>query len=135
MNPSDPRAFLGRGWAHPVAAGADGTTALAQYEEDIRQAIHIILRTEKGERVMRPDYGAGLRAMLFEPIRTTTLSLVRHRVEEALVLWEPRIDGVTVRVSAAPESGRIDIDVRYRVRVTNTFYNLVHPFYTQENRR
>lgn len=132
---SDPRAFLGRGWAFPVAAEADGATALAQYEEDVRQAIRIILGTEKGERVMRPDYGAGLRAMLFEPIRTNTLALIRHRVEEALVLWEPRIDGVTVKVTAMPEQGRIDIDVRYRVRVTNTFYNLVYPFFTQEARR
>lgn len=136
MHPDlEPNAFLGRGWAFPVAPAADAGTALAQYEDDVRQAIRIIIGTEKGERVMRPDFGAGLRAMLFEPLRTTTLALIRHRVEEALVLWEPRIDKVAVEVTALPPNGEVEIAVRYRVRLTNSFYNLVYPFFTQELRR
>jgi hypothetical protein len=135
MRDPDPKAFLGTGWAYPVATAADGSIALAQYDEDVRQAILIIIGTERGERVMRPDFGAGLRAFLFEPINTTTLALIRHRVEEALVLWEPRIDNITVRVGATPPEGKVVIDIRYRVRVTNTFYNLVYPFFVQEGRR
>jgi Bacteriophage baseplate protein W len=126
--------FLGRGIAFPVGVTADGALRLAEYEEDIRQAIRIILDTDPGERVMRPDFGAGLRALTFEPINTQTLALVRHRVEQALVIWEPRIDNVGVQVNAQPRLGRIDIEVRYRVRTTNTFYNLVYPFYLQEGR-
>ena len=131
----DPKAFLGRGWSFPVATAPDGGTSLAVYEDDVQQAIRIIIGTEKGERVMRPDFGAGLRAMLFEPLRTTTLALIRHRVEEALVLWEPRIDSIQVTVTAVPPEGEVRIEVRYRVRLTNTFYNLVYPFLTQELRR
>lgn len=131
----DPKAFLGRGLAFPVGVDAGtGAIAMAQYEEDIRQAIRIILDTDPGERVMRPDFGAGLRALVFEPINTQTLALTRHRVEQALILWEPRIDSVTVKVSAQPEQGLIAIEVRYRVRTTNTFYNLVYPFFLQEGR-
>jgi hypothetical protein len=132
--PIDPKAFLGRGWAFPVAADASGAIALAEYEEDIREAILIILDTNPGERVMRPDFGAGLRALVFEPINTTTMALAKHRVEQALILWEPRIDSVVVAVSAQPEIGLLEIDIRYRVRSTNTFYNLVYPFYLQEGR-
>lgn len=128
------KAFLGRGWAFAVDVDRSGAIALAEYEEDIRQAIRIILDTEPGERVMRPDFGAGLRQLLFEPINTTTLALARHRVERALIVWEPRIDQVGVEVRAEPMLGRLRIDVRYRVRRTNTFYNLVHPFYVQEGR-
>lgn len=127
------KAFLGRGWAFPVAV-ADGRIASAEYEEDIRQAIRIILETDPGERVMRPDFGAGLRALLFEPINTTTIALARHRVEQALILWEPRIDNIGVDVRPEPKQGLLRIEVRYRVRTTNTFYNLVHPFYVQEGR-
>ena len=126
--------FLGRGWAFPVAADAQEAIAMAEYEEDIRQAIRIILATNPGERVMRPDFGAGLRALVFEPINTGTLALARHRVEQALVSWEPRIDGIDVQVRAQPKQGVVEIDVRYRVRRTNTFYNLVYPFYLQEGR-
>ena len=126
--------FLGVGWAFPIAVDPSGETALAADQEDIRQAIRIILDTDPGERVMRPDFGAGLRALVFEPINTQTLALTRHRVEQALILWEPRIDNVGVDVRADPPRGRLLIEVRYRVRRTNTFYNLVYPFYLQEGR-
>lgn len=131
----DAKAFLGRGWAFPVAPGGDGDVALAEHEEDVRQAISIILETNKGERVMRPDFGCGIRELVFEPLTTTTKALVRHRVEEALTLWEPRIDLVEVRVDEdRGERGRLLVRIAYRVRTTNTFYNLVYPFHLQERR-
>lgn len=126
------KTFLGRGWAHPISAAADGGMSTVEHDEDIRQSIRIILATGRGERVMRPDFGAGLPDFQFEPLNQTTMALVRHRVEEALVLWEPRIDSIRVQVSAEPRNGRLDIEVRYRVRRTNTFYNLVYPFFLLE---
>jgi len=135
VNGDDEKAFLGAGWGFPVAARPDGEIQLAAYEEDVRQAIRIILATDPGERVMRPDFGAGLRALLFEPMSTTTLSLAQHRVERALIEWEPRIDVLGVRVGFDhddPSRGRLLIEIDYRVRATNAFYNLVYPFYLLE---
>lgn len=130
------KAFLGRGWAFPVQSAGPGQPGedvqMAAYEEDIRQAVLIILQTNHNERVMRPDFGANLNALLFQPLNTTTMSLVRHYVEQALITWEPRIDQIAVRVGANRPLGRLDIEVTYRVRSTNTFYNLVYPFYLQE---
>lgn len=126
------KAFLGQGWSFPIQPEEDGTVSLVAYEEDIRQAIRLILGTQRGERVMQPEFGAGLHAMTFEPISATTTALVRHRVEEALITWEPRIDSITVTVTADPPQGRLMIDIRYRVRATNIFYNLVYPFYLLE---
>ena len=132
---SDPKAFLGVGWSFPVQVNpTNNDVALAAYEEDIRQAVRLILETDQGERVMRPEFGAGLHALVFEPINTTTLALARHRVEQALILWEPRIDSITVKVTAEPALGRLLIEMQYRVRMTNTFYNLVYPFFLQEGR-
>ena len=130
------RAFLGVGWGYPVALNqAKDDVAMAAYEEDIRQAIRIILETTPGERVMRPDFGAGLRAMVFEPVNTATLALLRQRVEQALVVWEPRINVREVGVSLSGDTNnRLDIDIGYEVRATNTFYNYVYPFYLQEGR-
>lgn len=133
--PDPTKSFLGVGWAFPIQPDAGkGDVALAVYEEDIRQAVRLILETNPGERVMRPDFGAGLRALTFEPINTTTKALVRHRVEEALITWEPRIDQIRVEVTADPPRGRLMIEIDYRVRATNTFYNLVYPFYLQEGK-
>jgi phage baseplate assembly protein W len=131
--PASAKAFLGRGWAFPVAPAADGDVAMAEYEDDVEQAIRIILGTNRDERPMRADFGAGLDDFAFEPLSTTTAALVRQRVEEALVLWEPRIDRVEVRVHPVrPGDHELRIEIDYRVRATNTFYNLVHPFYLLE---
>ncbi|HKP29660.1 MAG TPA: GPW/gp25 family protein [Gemmatimonadales bacterium] len=129
-----PPEFLGVGWAFPATTVPPGEVSMAAYDEDVRQAVRIILGTAPGERVMRPDFGAGLPALVFEPMNATTLELARHRVEEALILWEPRIDSIEVSVTADAPVGRLNIEVNYRVRATNTFYNLVYPFYLTEAR-
>ena len=135
MADSNPKAFLGVGWSSPLAVDGAGSIALSSYEEDVRQAILIILGTAKGERVMRSDFGCGLKALVFEPINTTTKELVRLRVQEALTAWEPRIDQVKVTVtSSAAVSGQLQIRISYRIRSTNTFYNLVYPFYLNEGK-
>lgn len=102
--------------------------------EDIRQSIIIILETDPGERVMRPDFGAGLRQLVFEPINTSTLTLAQYRVQQALTTFEPRIDVQQVIVSAQEAPlGILSIEIDYTIRATNTFYNLVYPFYLQES--
>jgi phage baseplate assembly protein W len=130
---SEKKAFLGIGWAFPVCLAADGQAGTVAYEEDIAQSIKIILGTNRGERVMRPEFGAGLNAFIFEPVNQTTMQLVQTRVEEALVDWEPRIDVITVKVTTeAATHNQLLIDITYRVRATNTLRNLVYPFYLQE---
>jgi hypothetical protein len=134
MTGTDAKAFLGKGWSFPVRLDpGTGDIAIATYEEDIRQAILIILRTALGERVMRPDFGAGLETLVFEAVNTTTMALTKHRVEQGLVTWEPRIDVNDVQVTTDPPMrNTLRIAIGYTVRATNTFYNLVFPFYLQE---
>lgn len=135
FNVESPKAFLGVGWAFPPGLEADGTIAEAAYDEDIRQAIRIIMFTNRGERVMRPDFGAGLKEFVFEPVTTSTLAAVQKRVQDALTLWEPRIDVLAVQVTTEPpERNTLLIHVIYRVRATNTVENLVYPFYLEEGK-
>ncbi len=126
------KSFLGIGWNFPVASAA-GQTEMAQYEEDVRQAVLIVLLTNPGERVMRPTFGAGLNDFLFEPINSTTTSELAQRVEDSLIDWEPRIDVISVTVNPdANNNAMLLIDIVYRVRATNNVANLVYPFYLAE---
>ena len=127
------KAFLGVGWSFPPARDVTRVPAMVAYEEDIRQSIMIIMGTEPGERIMRPDFGAGLNRFVFEPANTTTMALIQTRVQGALVDWEPRIEVITVSVTLDPnERNLLLIETTYRVRATNTLHNLVYPFYLQE---
>jgi phage baseplate assembly protein W len=82
---------------------------------------------------MRPDFGAGLKQFVFEPANTGTVELIRQRVEESLIDFEPRIEVLSVKVTTRDSGGQqVLIDVSYRVRATNTKHNLVYPFYLDE---
>lgn len=129
---STPIGFLGRGWHFPISLSGNGQITTAADADDVRQSILVILGTNKGERVMRPTFGCDLWRLVFHPLNTTTMSLAQHHVEEALTTWEPRIDQVTVVVSAERPLGRMLIEIDYRIRSSNTFYNLVYPFYLLE---
>jgi phage baseplate assembly protein W len=130
---SPAKAFLGVGWAFPPCTAADGSTAIAQYEQDVYEAIWIILSTDWGERVMRPTFGAGLRSFVFGQLSQTTLQKVQTRVQESLIQWEPRINVEQVSVTIDPnQQGVLLIAITYFVRVTNTLQNLVYPFFLEE---
>jgi phage baseplate assembly protein W len=129
--------FLGRGWAMPVALDPrTGLVAFAEYEDDIRQSILIILETAPGERVMRPNFGCGIHDLVFTSLDSTTLQRIRSEVEEALRRYEARIEVIGVTVDeAATSEGKLLVEVEYRVRKTNQVGNLVFPFYFREGGR
>jgi hypothetical protein len=129
--------FLGRGWARPVAVDPrTGDVASAEYEDDIRQSILIILETAPGERVMRPNFGCGIHELVFTTLDTTTLRRIQSEVEQALQRYEARIEVLNVGVDdAASTEGELLVQLEYRVRRTNQVGNLVFPFYFQEGGR
>jgi len=125
--------FLGVGWKYPVKINFERKIALSQYEQDIKEAIWIILGTSKGERVMRPDFGCGIHDLVFAPINTATITLVETSIREALTIWEPRIELIRVEASdEGSEEGKMIVSIDYRVRTTNNRFNLVYPFYIKE---
>ncbi len=125
--------FLGKGFAFPVSVDpASGRFRTAEYEEDIQQAIYMILMTRRGERVMRPDFGCGIHEFAFETMDYGTVSQMEDSVREALIRWEPRIRDIEVKVEPEAEAGRLRISLSYVVRATNNPYNLVYPFYLNE---
>jgi len=127
--------FLGRGWTFPLQVDDEGRISMSEYENDIKEAIRIILSTSKGERVMRPDFGCGIHDFVFSVMNTATTTLISNSVKEALTLFEPRIQVTKVDVSSeAIAEGKLMIDVEYRVRSTNNRFNLVYPFYLSEGK-
>ena len=129
---SNPKAHLGIGWSFPVKP-VGGRLQFARYEDDIEQAIQIILLTVRLERPMLPEFGAGIRNYVFEPNSPPTHRSIEETVRQALIDWEPRINLEQVTVTPDDvEPNRLLIHVDYVVRATNTFYNRVFPFYLLE---
>jgi phage baseplate assembly protein W len=122
--------LIGRGWAFPLGVDARGGIALAEGEEEIRQAILLIVRTRRGARAMRPEFGCRIWELLFAPNDSSTWTLAGHHVREALGWWEPRIEVNDVRTAADPgDPAAVEIEVEYTIRSTHDRRSLVFPFY------
>lgn len=128
------RGFLGVGFHFPIQVEeATGKMKTVSLEEDIRQAIPIILMTRKGERVMRPDFGCSIYDYAFDTTDYTTLVQMENAVRDALIRWEPRITDIKVHVDGSQkQEGMLPIKISYRVRSTNNPFNLVYPYYVNE---
>ena len=126
--------FLGRGWSFPpVFSKPDKEVLMLDGEQDVQSSIEIILSTELGERVLLPGFGWKRNRWLFESLSTTSATALQKEIENALLIYEPRID--LNEVSLQPdeiESGKVNIRVDYTIRNTNTRFNLVFPFYLTE---
>jgi uncharacterized protein len=125
------RTFLGRGFAFPLQVNGRGGVAEAREAEKVRQAILVLLGTQFGERVMRPNFGCNLKSLVFAPNNLATANLARHYVTEGLRAGEPRILLDDVAADSDNVQARLVLHIRYRLRSTNEPQNLVYPFYLQ----
>ena len=83
-----------------------------------------------GERVMRPDFGCAIHELVFAPNSATTRGMAEHYVREALLRWEPRVEVLEVTAVGSDEQEEVLLlGIHYRVRMTDSRFNLVYPFY------
>lgn len=131
---NDAGSFWGRGFKFPVQVDpVTGRMMTSAYEEDIQEAIYIILMTRKGERVRNPEFGCGIHDYMFGTMDFTSLKEMERTVEEALILWEPRIKDIDVEVIMdEADLGKLLVKIDYVIRTTNNPFNLVFPFYLNE---
>ncbi len=122
--------FLGQGMAYPLHVNPRGELALAKGEEDIHQAILIILQTRPGERVRRPEFGCGVQDVIFEPRTAATKELLAYNVRKALVQWEPRIELQRVNVQDDPGiDGGVLVEIKYTIKSSYDERSIIYPFY------
>jgi hypothetical protein len=124
---------LGQGIAFPLRVNVQGSLQLSATTRSIEESIQIILRTQLGERVYRPDFGSRLSELTFAPMNTQTLLMLRLHVQEALTKWEPRIVLDDVRTDPDPMRGRVDLTIAYHPRDSHETRSLVYPFYLLPN--
>lgn len=102
-----------------------GGAAMVEGRESIRQAIFLLLSTQPGERVMRPEYGCELYRLIFMNNDDTTAGLAIHYIQRALLRWEPRIDILCLDAARHPDTpNMLDIKLEYRVKRTQQLESL-----------
>jgi phage baseplate assembly protein W len=94
----------------------DGRLRYAREDESVRQSILNILLTRPGERLMRPQFGAGLLDFVHQPNNQTTRALIASLARKAVAQWETRVSVTEVLALPDPDNpSLVHIEIRYRL--------------------
>ena len=81
----------------------------------VKGAIYSILKTNFNERLFDPEFGTGIRALLFEQMNPITAQRLKKEVESAVARHEPRAEVLGISVEAQEEQNRYEISVVFNV--------------------
>jgi len=107
---------------YPYHFSSLGRTATTDRDDHIRDLIEQVLFTAPGERVMRPDFGAGLLALVFEPNSTTLAAATQMLVQSSLQLFLSHLIAVQ-SVDVVNDDAALRVDVRYTVLLDRTTHS------------
>jgi len=110
--------LFGRGISFPPRL-VNGRVAWSEGEDNIREAIRVVLLTDQRERLRLPDFGGTLGRFLYEPNTVVTRHRIQDQIEVALSRWEARIAVESVAVDPDPDDPQAAIaTITYRLVAT-----------------
>lgn len=111
----------------PLAVGSDGLQ-VASRAEHIRDQIEQLLFTGANERVLRPEYGAGAKKLVFEPIDSYLCRITQKRIQAGLMeLLQGEAAPESISVEVTAEDEKLFIDIRYTLAAIDLDQNHTFP--------
>ncbi len=98
----------------------NGRYEYAEGDTSLRDSMINILLTRPGERLMRPEFGAGLQNFIHQPNNISTRQLMADTIARALKRWEPRLVLEAVNVTPDEQNlSEVAIEIHYRSLINN----------------
>lgn len=113
MNPNN-----GRHLAFPFRVGNDGRAVqVATLEDHVRDELMQLILTNPAERLFLPEFGGGVRRLVFENIDEASGAMVKATLTRAISRWlSSRITLEELKVEI--ENEKIEVDLKYRIAGT-----------------
>jgi phage baseplate assembly protein W len=89
--------------------------AVLRNENAVKESIKNLVLTDRGERLMQPFIGGGIRELLFENMTPATIKIIENRVRETIETYEPRCEIISVNVSANLEENSVRVSLQFYV--------------------
>ena len=84
-------------------------------QQAVKQAMKNLVLTSPGEKLFQPDVGSKVFQLLFEPLDPFTVDTLRDEITDTLRNYEPRIEVISVEISAEDDYHQLRVDVEYRI--------------------
>jgi len=89
-------------------------------KEQIKSNLINLLLTDKGERIMNPEFGADLRKSLFDNITQSNTDLLQVKIIDAINIFIPEVELTNVAIEPNIDYNTLDVTIDYRLRISNT---------------
>ena len=116
INPLDLNKNVAIGVAFPFNADAVFNQTFTQKEQVKSNLINVLL-TEPGERVNLPDFGVGLKNLLFET--TIDTANLEARIDNQVQIYIPEITLISAETDFSPDEHILYIKITYRYNPSN----------------
>lgn len=110
----------------PRKGGHSGFFTSSQDAQLIKESIHVILNTRKGEMPMNAAFGSVIHDYLFELLKSGDLNLLSSKIKDDIETWEPRVE--IVSITASSYENTVYFDIFAEIRSTKAQISTRMPF-------
>lgn len=84
-------------------------------EDAVKESIKNLILTDRGERLMQPNLGGNINAMLFENITPATLLVIQNSVRTTIELYEPRAQVIDVTATSNIDDNTVRVNIAFYI--------------------
>tara|TARA_R110000868_G_scaffold72961_6_gene211965 strand:- start:17087 stop:17503 length:417 start_codon:yes stop_codon:yes gene_type:complete len=84
-------------------------------EDSVKESMRNLILTDRGERLMQPNLGGNINAMLFENITPSTLMLIQNQVRTTIELYEPRAELIDVTATSNIDDNTVKVNIAFYI--------------------
>lgn len=109
---------------------SEGGPTVSNRMNHIREQIEQVLFTNPGERVFRPEFGAGVKSLVFEPNASTLWELTRRRITASLIqALQGEVDPRSIQVEVMGGEEQLTITISYTLIAMNAVEKMQIPIH------
>tara|TARA_Y100000310_G_C20507972_1_gene727366 strand:+ start:318 stop:749 length:432 start_codon:yes stop_codon:yes gene_type:complete len=118
----DENVFIGIDYPFHKSNGIEGWfKSTSTTIESVKNNIKLLLRTERGERLMQPNLGVALKRFLFQQIDSDTIIAIQNEIIDTMSFWLPFVEIQDIKVSTDDSRNTINVNIIFNiVRDPNT---------------
>jgi phage baseplate assembly protein W len=118
VNPLDLQGNIAIGVSLPFSGPSGPFNSTYSTKDQVKSNLINLLLTNKGERIMNPEFGADLNTVLFEGITESTYSRIRELIYSNVSIFLSDIQITDVIIVGEEDNNTINITVKYKLRIS-----------------
>ena len=93
----------------------DGFTMLITIRQMIKQNLKMLILTDPGERVMEPDFGAGIRQLLFSNYSEGVQGKIEKRIRTQVAIYIPVVTINKIKFKPNADGNSLSVQITYQI--------------------